>query len=174
MIPAAVTAHLRQHSVPFTPATHPRAVSAQILASTMHVSGKRVAKSVIVRADDTFWIALLPANETVDLERLGQALNAQHVRLATEEEFARLFPDCEVGAEPPFGSLFHMPVIVEETLSRCPRIIVRAGSHEDTVELAFEDFAALEWPRQGSFRARSSEEEEEKQEEQDAMEDEDD
>jgi Ala-tRNA(Pro) deacylase len=151
MIPESIQHYLRRNGVRFERYWHPHAVSAQELAEALHVSGWRVAKSVIVLADRQPWIFVVPAAGTVDLQRAREALGVRSVRLATEEEFSRHFPDCELGAEPPFGELYRLPVAVDESLSRTERVLFRAGSHEEAVELRFQDFATLEWPLVASF-----------------------
>ncbi|ATB45501.1 aminoacyl-tRNA deacylase [Corallococcus macrosporus] len=151
MIPEAIQHYLRRNGVRFERYWHPRAVSAQEVAESLHVSGWRVAKSVIVMADRQPWIVVVPAAGTVDLDQVRHTLGARHVRLATEQEFSGHFPDCEVGAEPPFGELYGLPVAVDESLSLAERLLFRAGSHEETLELRFQDFATLEWPLVASF-----------------------
>ncbi|NMO22221.1 YbaK/EbsC family protein [Pyxidicoccus fallax] len=151
MIPESIQHYLRRHGVRFERYWHPRAVTAQELAQALHVSGWRVAKSVIVLADRQPWIFVVPAAGTVDLRRVREILGVRTVRLATEEEFSRRFPDCEVGAEPPFGELYGLPVAVDESLSLTERLLFRAGSHEEALEMRFQDFATLEWPLVASF-----------------------
>lgn len=148
---AQIDEYLRKHSVPFTRFPHPRAVSAQELAATLHVTGHRVAKSVVIRTPSGYWLAVLPASEEVDLKQLARVLGVGTVDLATEQEFERLFPDCEVGAEPPFGGLYQLPVVMDATLKRWPAIIVRGGTHEAAVEMSAQDYTTLEWPLIGSF-----------------------
>ncbi|MCP3104737.1 YbaK/EbsC family protein [Myxococcus sp. K15C18031901] len=151
MIPASIQQYLRHNRVLSERYWHPRAVSAQELAQVLHVSGWRVAKSVIVMADRQPWIVVVPAASTVDLTRLREMLGARRVRLATEQEFSARFPDCEVGAEPPFGELYGLPVAVDESLSLAEHVLFRAGSHEEALEMRFQDFATLEWPLVASF-----------------------
>src|SRR5687767_12149450 len=106
MIPSEIIHYLQHHEIPFSRHWHPRAVAAQRLAHSLHVSGKQVAKCVIVEADGADWIAVLPANRRLDLDRLRNLLGARNVRLVPESAFGDLFPGCEVGAEPPFGRLY--------------------------------------------------------------------
>jgi Ala-tRNA(Pro) deacylase len=146
MIPNEIVQYLQEHHVPFTRHWHPRAVSAQRLAAAVHVSGYKVAKSVIVDVDGKLAIAVLPATEMLDEELSTKALNAREVKLAEEESFRDLFGDCELGAEPPFGRLYGLPVIVDSRLPHEGTIIFRAGSHEETLEMHWVDFASLENP----------------------------
>src|SRR2546428_12579085 len=97
----------------------------------MHVRGRRVAKSVIVKGGDQIWIAVLPATEVVDEERLAEVLGVPSVRLLHQADFERLFARCEPGAEPPFGALFGLPVVADSALARAGRIGLCARSHEE-------------------------------------------
>ncbi|MFP2908732.1 aminoacyl-tRNA deacylase [Pyxidicoccus sp. 3LFB2] len=151
MIPESIQHYLRRNRVRFERYWHPHAVSAQELAEALHVSGWRVAKSVIVLADRQPWIVVVPAAGTVDLQKVRDVIGARSVRLATEAEFSSYFPDCEVGAEPPFGELYKLPVAVDESLSLTERLLFRAGSHEEALEMRFQEFATLEWPLVATF-----------------------
>ncbi|MCP3144200.1 aminoacyl-tRNA deacylase [Pyxidicoccus xibeiensis] len=151
MIPESIQHYLRRNRVRFERYWHSRAVSAQELAEALHVSGWRVAKSVIILADRQPWIVVVPAAGTVDLNRVRDMLGVRTVRLATEDEFSGYFPDCELGAEPPFGELYGLPVAVDESLSLTERLLFRAGSHEEALEMRFQDFATLEWPLVATF-----------------------
>lgn len=146
MIPDRIVRYLQRRLVPFARRWHTRAVSAQDLAESMHVSGFRVAKTVAVEVDGRLWIAVIPAPARVDLDLVREALGANEVHLAREEEFAGRFPDCEVGAEPPFGQLYGLPVVLDQALDQEEPLLMRAGSHEETIELSFDSLRALETP----------------------------
>ena len=146
MIPAKIVQYLMDNHVPYRRHWHTRAVSAQELAACLHVTGYRVAKSVLVDADGTKYIAVLPAAEMLDDKLFARAVGAHDVRLLPEQAFARLFPDCEVGAEPPFGGLYGLPVVLDERLAGDQLVVFRAGSHEETLEIRGDDFYALESP----------------------------
>ncbi|MBI5547735.1 MAG: YbaK/EbsC family protein [Deltaproteobacteria bacterium] len=146
MIPHRIVQYLMENHVPFKRHWHTRAVSGQELAATLHVTGYRVAKSVIVEADGAPYIAVLPAAEMLDEALFARAVGAADVRLLPEERFAPYFPDCEVGAEPPFGGLFGLPVVLDERLAGDQLVVFRAGSHEETLEIRGDDFYALESP----------------------------
>lgn len=146
MIPESIVHYLRHHNVRFTRHWHPRAVSAQKVAAALHVTGYRVAKSVLVEVDGRKLIAVAPAVELIDLDRLASVLGASRARLLDESEFAGLFEHCEVGAEAPFGRLYGLPVVVDSSLAEWPSILLRAGSHEETLEMTYQDFVALEQP----------------------------
>lgn len=151
MVPATILDYLHRNRTPFRPLPHRRAVGAQELAASVHVTGRRVAKSVVAQADGRMYLAVLPATELLDEQRLAKALGARQVRIAAERELASLFPGCELGAEPPFGRLFGLPVVVDESLARSTEqsgepLIFRAGSHDDALEIRFDDFARMERP----------------------------
>jgi Ala-tRNA(Pro) deacylase len=146
MIPQTIVQYLMENRVPFRRHWHTRAVSAQELAATLHVSGYRVAKSVIVQADKTRYIAVLPATEMLDETSFARAVGAREASLADESEFPVLFPECEVGAEPPFGGLYELPVVMDKSLVDEEPLVFRAGSHEETLEIVADDYFALESP----------------------------
>jgi Ala-tRNA(Pro) deacylase len=151
MVPMEIVRHLESSRVPFAVRRHRRAVTAQELAAAVHVSGYRVAKTVVVDADGQAVIAVLPAADLIDTERLALALGVKEARIMRETEFASLFGDCEPGAEPPLGSLYGIPVVVDRSLARSVPLIFRAGSHEEALEMRYEDFAHLEHPRLADF-----------------------
>jgi Ala-tRNA(Pro) deacylase len=152
MIPQQIVEHLERNAVSYERHPHRRAFTAQELAAAMHVPGRRVAKSVIVKGGDQIWIAVLPATEVVDEERLAGVLGAPSVRLLHETDFEGLFAGCEPGAEPPFGSLFGLPVVVDSALATADRIVFPAGSHEEAIEISYQDFRRLEGdPKTGAF-----------------------
>lgn len=155
MIPKSITDYLERNNVNFQRRQHLRAITAQALAATLHVTGHRVAKSVILKSEDgTLCIAVCAAPDLIDTERVADVLGVQHVQLAEESEFANRFPDCEVGAEPPFGKLYGLPVLIDESLRTGGPLLFRAGSHEEAIEMNFQDFVDLEQPRIGSFIER--------------------
>lgn len=122
---------------------HPTAYTSQRLAQVEHVSGYDVAKPVIVKGDRGFVMCVLPAPKHVDLDRVADALGDNHVRMATEAEMEQLFPDCELGAEPPIGALFGMPTIMDPALRDDEYLVMQAGTHTDAVRLRREDWERL-------------------------------
>lgn len=146
-----MAAYLKEHGVAFKAMTHPTAYTAQEVAATQGVSGKQVAKVVIVKADDKAAMLVLQASALVDFAKAKKALGAKAVRLAKEGEFADLFPDCEVGSMPPFGNLYNLPVYVDEGLAAVPDIVFEAGSHTDTFRVKYADYARLVNPKVASF-----------------------
>ncbi|MCX5649630.1 MAG: YbaK/EbsC family protein [Planctomycetota bacterium] len=146
-----VAKFLKREKVKFQLRHHPARYTAQEVAAAEHITGEEVAKVVIVKADDAFAMCVLPATYVLDMKRAKKALGAKSVRLATEEEIGGLFPDCEVGAMPPFGAEYNLPVYVEEHLSEDEQILVPAGTHEDSVLLAWADYERLAQPKVASF-----------------------
>jgi Ala-tRNA(Pro) deacylase len=133
--------------------SHRPAFTAQEVAEAEHIPGREMAKVVMVRDGDDYLMAVLPAPDHLDLDRLGKAAGRDELRLATEREFARLFPGCEPGAMPPFGNLYALPVWVDESLARDDEIAFNAGNHQQTVHMKYADFARLVQPRIASLRA---------------------
>ncbi|MGC9336423.1 MAG: aminoacyl-tRNA deacylase, partial [Anaerolineae bacterium] len=117
----------------------------------LHVPGDQVAKVVIVKADEDMVMLVVPAPYRLDFGRLRTLLGAKKVRLAEEAEFEGLFPDCATGAMPPFGSLYGLPVYVDEILALEPDIVFRVGTHHDTMKIAYADFARLVQPTVAEF-----------------------
>jgi Ala-tRNA(Pro) deacylase len=145
-------AYLREKQVPFDVRHHPRAITAQEVAASEHVPGKMLAKTVMVLADGKMVMLALPAPHQVDVDKAGKVLGGE-VRLAKEEEFENTFPDCEVGAMPPFGNLYEVPVYVEAALAEDETIVFRAGTHTDTMSLSYADFEKLVEPTISEFAA---------------------
>jgi len=125
---------------------HPRAFTAQEIAATQHITGRAMAKVVMLNVDGSFIMAVLPSNRMVSFDRAKAGLRATEVSLATEEQFAVLFPECEIGAMPPFGNLFGLPVYVDPALERYEAIFFNAGNHQHTVRLKYRDFKSLVKP----------------------------
>ena len=145
-------AYLREKQVPFDVRHHPRAITAQEVAASEHVPGKMLAKTVMVLADGKMVMLALPAPYQVDMDKAGKVLGVE-VRLAHEEEFENTFPDCEVGAMPPFGNLYEVPVYVEAALAEDETIVFRAGTHTDTMSVSYADFENLVEPTIAEFAA---------------------
>ena len=125
---------------------HSRAYTSQETAEKSHISGKELAKTVMLKLDGKMCMAVLPADEQVDLELLKGNSNAGSVELATEDEFKGLFPQCEIGAMPPFGNLYGLDVYVEEALTRDDMIAFNAGTHSELIQLSYTDYQRLVGP----------------------------
>jgi Ala-tRNA(Pro) deacylase len=138
---------LDSHDVEYVCVSHSPAYSAQTIAASTHIPGKELAKTVIVRINDKFAMAVLPASCRVHLGHLKVAVSASHVELATETEVGNLFPDCEKGAMPPFGNLYDMDVYVAKQLTEDDEIAFSAGSHTEVVRMSYKDFERLVTPK---------------------------
>ncbi|MGB9773832.1 MAG: aminoacyl-tRNA deacylase [Bacteroidota bacterium] len=138
--------YLDDNHVRYTLLSHARVFTSQQVAGATHVPGKELAKTVIVKIDEGFAMAVLPAPRKVNLKMLKAATGAKEVRLATEEEMEKLMPACEVGAMPPFGNLYNLPVYVEKSLTEDAEIVFNACTHTDSVRMAYSDFERLVHP----------------------------
>lgn len=130
---------------------HSPAFTAQEIAASAHVSGRDFAKTVIVKIHGALAMVVLPADRKLVLADLREMLETDHVRLATEEEFRGMFADCELGAMPPFGNLYDLPVYVADSLAEETEIAFNAGSHTEVIKLAYADFAQLVKPQEIAF-----------------------
>lgn len=139
--------YLDANRVEYVTITHLTAYTAQEVAATAHVPGREMAKTVIVKVDGELAMVVLPANEYVDLESLREATASRDVQLAHETDFRNAFPECEIGAMPPFGNLYGMDVYVADDLTEDRYIAFNAGSHSDVIRMAYEDFDRLVHPR---------------------------
>ena len=146
-----LTEFLNRHNVKYVTISHSPAHTAQEIAASAHIPGKELAKTVIVNLDGKIVMATLPASSNVNFEALKNAAGAKEAELASEEEFKRVFPDCEIGAMPPFGNLYGMEVFASETLAQDEEIAFNAGSHTELVRLAYKDFVRLVNPRLAKF-----------------------
>jgi len=144
---------LRENGIPYQMHHHPPAFTAQAVAESEHVSGKMVAKVVMVFRDGVMTMLALPANLRVNFTRAAEALGAKEVRLAHEDEFKAAFPDCDVGAMPPFGNLYGVDTFVDKSLAAPGEIVFNAGTHEDTIHLKYADFERLVHPTVADFAA---------------------
>lgn len=140
--------YLRENGVPYQSQHHARAITAQEVAATEHVPGRMFAKTVIVSlaGDGKLMMLVLPAPYHVNPLKASAALGAREIHLADEERFAAAFPDCEVGAMPPFGNLYDLPVYADRTLIEEETIVFRAGTHTDTMSVSYADFEKLVRP----------------------------
>ena len=136
---------------------HPEAFRAAEIAHTLHTPQREMAKVVIVKVDTRFVMTALPASWKVDLHRLRAVFAGHQVRLATEGEITDLFPDCELGAMPPFGNLYRIPVYVDQSLTEDEEIVFQAGTHSDAIRMRYWDFAALVFPVVAQFHRAPAE-----------------
>jgi Ala-tRNA(Pro) deacylase len=140
-------AFLDDNQVKYVVISHSRAFTTQEIAAATHIPGKELAKSVIVEIDGEMAMAVLPGSQKVDVELLREAVGADQVSLARESEFKDRFPECDLGAMPPFGNLYGMPVYVADGLTDDEEIAFNAGSHTELVKMSYRDFERLAQPR---------------------------
>ena len=152
-IPTNISRYLDSQHVSYQSSRHSPAYTAQGIAQAQHLSGKKLAKVVMVMADSKLAMAVVPANCRVNLDRLGKLMNVHSIKIATEEQFKDAFPDCELGAMPPLGNIYHLDVWVDSALQLRYEICFNAGTHAETIQMAFSDFSRLVQPRTGSFGA---------------------
>ena len=138
---------LEKENVKYISKYHSPAYTAQEIAASAHIHGKDLAKTVMLKLDGKMAMVVLPASYQVNLKLLKEVSGAREARLATEEEFKTLFPDCEIGAMPPFGNLYGMEVLVDESLTKNEEIAFNAGSHYELIQLAYKDFEKLVNPK---------------------------
>ncbi|MFW6132324.1 MAG: aminoacyl-tRNA deacylase [Planctomycetota bacterium] len=139
--------YLSQQGVAFKVHEHPPAYTAQEVAAEEHVSGDLLAKAVVVRGEKGYVVCVLPASYKLDLKRAAEALGEKEVRLADESELAELFPDAEVGAEPPVGKLYDLPTLVERQLTADDEIVFQAGTHRQTIRMKYADYEKVADPQ---------------------------
>jgi Ala-tRNA(Pro) deacylase len=139
--------YLRDQDVSFNKIVHHKTYTAQRTAADAHISGRELAKTVIMKIDNRMCMVVLPADMQVDLGLLKMSTGAKFIRLATEMEFKDLFKNCEVGAMPPFGNLYDMPVFVAEALIKGVFIAFNAGTHSMLIQMKYADFARLVQPK---------------------------
>jgi len=137
-----VREYLLTHGVAYDIHPHDHAVSAQALAEAEHVSGRQVAKPVILLVDDRLVMAVLPGDLQLDLEKARRALRADRIRFAAESEFAEAFGDSEPGAEPPLGVIYGMPTVIDLRLNG-ETITFRGGTHRESITMKFNDFERI-------------------------------
>jgi Ala-tRNA(Pro) deacylase len=138
---------LDTHKVKYVSMMHSPAFTSQEIAAAAHVSGKQLAKTVIVKADGRLAMVVMPANDQVNFNKLREATGAKELDLASESEFKDKFAGCEVGAMPPFGNLYDMPVFVSNQLTGQGHILFNAGSHSELMQVTFGDFERLVKPK---------------------------
>lgn len=146
-----LTEYLTKHHTYFEVQEHRQVYTMQEVAAVLHEKGEHVAKVFIASVDNKPVMLVLPAPAHVDLERLRQLLKATEARRAREFEFAQLFPDCDVGAMPPFGNLYQVPVVLDRSLADESSIVFQAGTHHTTIKLAMSDYLRLANPLIGDF-----------------------
>jgi len=151
MICKKLKAFLDEHRIRYVVVSHSSAYTAREVAASVHVAGKDVVKCVMVSADARPWMVAMTSNQRLNLDKLRAALGAENVRLEHESEFKPTFEDCEVGAMPPFGNLYGIPVIADGMLWDDDEIVFNGGSHTTVVRMSFADYHRLVSPRKASI-----------------------
>jgi Ala-tRNA(Pro) deacylase len=142
---------LDREKIKYLSIVHSTAYTAQEVAASAHITGKELAKTVIVELDGRMAMAVLPANRKIVLTDLREVTGSDEAKFASEDEFKKQFPDCETGAMPPFGNLYGMDVYVAETLTDNDEIAFNAGSHTEAIKMRYKDFDRLVQPKIVSF-----------------------
>jgi len=142
-----LTNYLDENGKKYVIITHSKAYTSQEVAASASIPGKRMAKTVIVKADGDMKMVVLPATHNVDFDTVREMLNADEVELASEDEFEDLFPECELGAMPPFGNLYDMDTLVAESLTENEEIAFDGGTHKESIKMSYRDYEELVQPR---------------------------
>jgi Ala-tRNA(Pro) deacylase len=142
-----VTEFLDKSAVPYEVSEHPPTFTAQEMAAVEHEPGQYVAKPVIVKADGEVLMCVLSACYKIDLGALKGQLGAQSVELVDEKEIGEIFPDCELGAEPPFGNLYDLPTLMDEALETDDHITFQAGTHNKAIRMSMDNYRKLVKPK---------------------------
>ncbi|MDP2887254.1 MAG: YbaK/EbsC family protein [Ignavibacteria bacterium] len=138
--------YLNSNKVEFQVLEHDPAFSAHDVAALAHVPESEMAKAVLIRIEDHYWMAVLRADQRINQQMIRRAFGAKNVQLAHEEDLGLLFPDCQIGAMPPFGNLYGVPVLVEESLAEDEEIVFNACTHTKAIRMKFKDFRRLAKP----------------------------
>ena len=149
-IPKQLIDCLKENKVDYEILHHPEAVTAQRIAQAEHVKGRHHAKIVMVKSGEQHLMTVLPADHQIDLKKLKKAIG-KAVSLDSEQDFKPLFPDCAVGAMPPFGNLYSVPTYVDKSLSQEEYIVFEAGTHTDAIKLSYRDYEKIAKPRVEDF-----------------------
>lgn len=144
-IPKQLIDCLNENKVRYEILHHPEAVTAQRTAQAEHVKGRHHAKVVMVKSGEQHLMTVLPADHQIDLEKIGKAIG-KAASLDREEEFKSLFPDCAIGAMPPFGNLYGLPTYVDKRLAQEEYIVFEAGTHTDAIKLSYRDYEKIVKP----------------------------
>ncbi len=138
--------YLDENNIKYITISHSSAFTAQEVAAHAHIPGKELAKTVLVKINGKMAMAVLPASDKVDFDLLKHAIGNENVRLAYEQEFMDKFPDCEVGAMPPFGNLYGLDVYVAKDLTQDEEIAFNACTHSELIKMSYKDYERLVKP----------------------------
>lgn len=142
--------YLKDQGVEFEVIEHEQAFTAQEVAAAEHVTGHKFAKPVIADGAEGSYMLVVPASRHVDFDKASE-LAGETLEMADEGEMKKLFPDCEVGAEPPFGEEYGLDTFVDTTLAERDEIVFRAGTHDRTIKMSYQDYADIEQPTVGDI-----------------------
>jgi Ala-tRNA(Pro) deacylase len=145
-IPLRLIDCLNESKVRYEILHHPEAVTAQRIAQAEHVKGRHHAKVVMIKSGGERLMAVLPADHQIDLEKVGKVIG-KIASLDSEKEFKSLFPDCAIGAMPPFGNLYGLPTYVDKSLAAQDYIVFEAGTHSDAIKLSYRDYEKIVKPQ---------------------------
>lgn len=148
-------AFLDENKIKYITIHHSSAYTAQEIAAIAHIPGKDLAKTVIIKINGKMAMAVLPASYKVSFDNLKEMLDVNEVRLAYEQEFIDKFPDCEVGAMPPFGNIYGMDVYVADSLAEEEEIAFNACSHTELIKMNYSNFEKLVKPKRVKFSVPS-------------------
>src|SRR5512145_656593 len=138
---------LDSKAVKYLKIAHSPAYTAREVAQSLHIKGHKVAKTVIVFIEGKMAMAVMPANRSIDFDHFQKEIGASEIKLASEGQFKDMFPDCEVGAMPPFGNLYGMEVYVDRHLTDDEEMFFNACSHSELVRMSYQDFERLVKPK---------------------------
>jgi Ala-tRNA(Pro) deacylase len=138
--------YLNSNKVEFHVLEHDPAFSAHDVAVRTNVPESEMAKAIVIKIEERYWMAVLRADQRINEQLLKRTFAAKNVHLAHEEDLGNLFPDCQIGAMPPFGNLYGLPVLVEEGLAEDDEIVFNACTHTKAIRMKFNDFKRLAKP----------------------------
>jgi Ala-tRNA(Pro) deacylase len=150
-IPQRIRDFLESQDVPYEALHHSQAFTSQEVAHSLHVSGKVCVKAVVAEGDHETVVVVMPAAYRLNFQRLKSTLKANQLEMLVESELVGLFPDCDLGAVPPFGNLYGIDVWVDRAVACTEKIVFCAGTHEDCIRMRYADFAKLARPFVGTF-----------------------
>jgi Ala-tRNA(Pro) deacylase len=150
-IPQRIRDYLDSQNVLYEAIHHSQAFTAQEVAHSLHVSGKKCVKAVVAEGDHKIVIVVTPAAHRLNFQELKSALRVHQLEMLVESELVGLFPDCDLGAIPPIGNLYGLDVWVDRAVASTEKIVFCAGTHEDCIRMRYSDFAKLTRPFVGHF-----------------------
>jgi Ala-tRNA(Pro) deacylase len=148
-IPQRIRDYLDSQGVAYEPIHHSQAFTAQEVAHSLHISGKKCVKAVVVDGDGKLMMAVIPASHRLSLHDFRGTVEVNRLEMLTESELVKLFPDCELGAIPPFGNLYGIEVWVDRAVADAEEMVFCAGTHEDCLRMRYSEFSKLVHPRLG-------------------------